>query len=214
MIEASYHPYLQHLIQGNRRACRKVVEELLDRNVDIKALYLDLFQRSLYDIGDLWAQNRISVAVEHMATAITESLFPLVYPRLFMAEHNGRKAVISCVANEFHQIGGKMVADIMELNGWDAYFLGADSPLPDLLAFLDAKEPDMAGLSLSLGDNLPRLIEAVEAIRANHPSLPLIVGGQAFRDGGASMLESYPGVTLIRSLPELERHIRAFDHAA
>jgi hypothetical protein len=27
------------------------------------------------------------------------------------------------VANEYHQIGGKMVADIFELNGWRGYFV-------------------------------------------------------------------------------------------
>ena len=119
----AYARYLQSLVVGDLRACRALVQRLLDMDVDIRSLYTEIFQRALYEIGEMWAKNQISVAVEHMATAITESLFPLVYPKIFMGEHCGKKAVISCVANEFHQIGGKMVADILELNRWDAYFL-------------------------------------------------------------------------------------------
>ena len=98
--------------------------------------YNNLFQKSLYRVGELWESNRISVAKEHLATAITEGLLNLVYPKLFEPEQyrKGRTILISCTANEFHQIGGKMVADVCELNGWDSHFLGANTPVnPELI---------------------------------------------------------------------------------
>ena len=69
---------------------------------------------------------------EHLATAISESLLNLTYPRLFAQPRNGKSAVVTCVSNEYHQIGGKMVADIFELNGWRGHFLGANMPEADL----------------------------------------------------------------------------------
>ncbi|KHK01678.1 cobalamin B12-binding domain-containing protein [Desulfovibrio sp. TomC] len=208
-----YDSYFQSLVAGDRRACRQIILGLLETDIDIKTLYLSYFQKSLYAIGDLWAANKITVAVEHMATAITESLFPLVYPRIFMADHCGKKAVISCTANEYHQIGGKMVADILELNGWDTIFLGANTPLQSLLDFIDTNQPDMVGLSLSLQDNMPNLLTAIGKIRDRHPELSIIVGGQAFSFSGSEILKATEHVHLIRSFSELEGYIQADAYA-
>lgn len=202
-----YSKYFQALLRGDRRECVETVSRLMHDRLDVRTLYLDLFQRSLYEIGDLWEQNRVSVAVEHMATSVTESLFPLVYPTIFSAEHIGRSAVVSCVANEYHQVGGRIVADILELNGWDAYFLGANTPLADTIALVGSKNASLVGLSLSLYANLPALLAAIEGIRERFPTLPVIVGGQAFRFGGGEALSRYEGVTFITSLAGLEAFV-------
>mgnify|MGYP006300613683 FL=1 len=154
ITETIYEEYVDHLLSGNKVPCHQIVHQLIDMGTDIRALYEDLFQRSLYQVGELWENNRISVAHEHLATSITESLLLLVYPRLFAAEHIGRKAIISCSVNEFHQIVGKMVADMFELNGWDGYFLGANTPSGDLIQMIEEFEPDVVCLSLSIYENM------------------------------------------------------------
>ena len=207
ITEATYDRYLSHLLAGNRFECRKIVEKLLAAEVDIRDLYLSIFQRSLYRVGELWETNRISVATEHLATSITESLLTLVYPELFSAEHVGKKAIISCGLNEFHQVGGRIVADILELNGWDSYFLGANTPAQDLVQYIDKKQPDMLGMSLSIYFNMPALVEMVVEVRASFPRLDVIVGGQAFRWGGADALKDCANVILVPSITELENLI-------
>lgn len=207
IAESLYADYLQALLAGDRNRCADIAKELLDRDVPVKELYLGLFQRSMYEVGTLWERNRISVAVEHLATSITESLLSLTYPKIFAAEHNGKKAVISCVANEYHQIGGKMVADIFELHGWDGYFLGANTPVDDLLQMLADKKPDLLGLSLSVSFNMPNLYAVLERIEAAFPELPVIVGGQAFRWGGTDIGQRYPRATYLASLDHLQQYI-------
>ncbi len=206
--ERSYQDYLKALLAGKRFECHELVQNLLGADIEMKVLYTDLFQRSMYEVGELWETNKISVAVEHLATAITESLFSLVYPRIFSAEHIGKKAIISCVANEFHQIGGKMVADIFELNGWDGYFLGANTPAKALLRLIDEKEPDIVGLSLAIYFNMENLLKVIEMIRSNFRNIPLLVGGQAFRWGGTDRLSKYDDVVLVSSLQELEDRMK------
>jgi len=201
---------LQGLLAGDKNRCAGIVRELLDKDIPVRDLYLDVFQRSMYEVGSLWERNKVSVAVEHLATSITESLLALAYPRIFAAEHIGKKAVISCVANEYHQIGGKMVADIFELHGWDGYFLGANTPLEALLKMIDDKQPDLLGLSLSIHFNMPSLFAVLDRIQADFPDLPVIVGGQAFRWGGADIGEKYRNVKLVTSLD----HLQTFIHEA
>lgn len=209
MIEESlYQNYLNALLNGRRKECQDMVQQLLKAKVEIKKLYTDLFQRSLYTIGELWENNRITVANEHLATSITESLLNLTYPDIFATERTGKKVVISCSANEFHQIGGKMVADIFELNGWDGHFLGANTPPDDMARFIHDVAPDVVGLSLSLLSNIDFLKLGIEVVRADFPNTDLLVGGQAFKWGGADVIKRYPGIKYISSLDMLEQWIQ------
>ncbi|CAK8711613.1 Methanogenic corrinoid protein MtbC1 [Candidatus Electrothrix aarhusensis] len=205
-----YQEYLNCLLEGKRLDCTRIVQDLLDRDIPIKALYNDLFEKSLYRVGQLWEFNRISVAKEHLATAITEGLLNLVYPRLFELEHQhkGKRIVISCAANEFHQIGGKMVADICELNGWDAEFLGANMPLDHMLLHIQETKPDLVGLSLTVYFNMSSLKKGIEVIRSNFTHLDIFVGGQAFLWGGTEMLKHYSGVEYIPTLNDIEKSIK------
>ncbi|MEI6209178.1 MAG: cobalamin-dependent protein [Desulfuromonadales bacterium] len=206
--ETTYQAYLEALIRGDRHRCRAMVEEMLKDEIDIRDLYTGIFQRSLYQVGELWESNKLTVACEHMATAITESLLPLAYQVIFSAPHCGRKAVVACAANEYHQLGGKMVADILELNGWDGYFLGANTPVNDLLALVDEKRPDMLCLSLSVYTGMPELITLLDRVRGEFSALPVIVGGQAFRWGGVDLVTAYSGVRHIGSIFELEHLVQ------
>ncbi|MCX8028279.1 MAG: cobalamin-dependent protein [Thermodesulfovibrionales bacterium] len=206
--ESTFKKYMSYLLQGDRHTCHDILKECLDKGTDIKTIYLDLFQRSLYEIGRLWEYNRISVAVEHVATSITEGLMSVLYPLIFSYEKINKSAVISCTANEFHQIGGRMVADIFEINAWNGFFLGANTPMNDLLRYIEEKKPQIVGLSLSIYLNLPNLLKILETINAHYPSQKIIVGGQAFRYGGVDALKKYQNVNYIDSIDELERRIK------
>lgn len=208
MEEKLYNNYLEALLHGDRVQCHSIIQDLVGQGVDIRDIYLHFFQRSLYMVGKMWETNKISVATEHLATAITEGLLALLYPQLFAAEHIGKKAVVTCSVNEYHQIGGKMVADIFELNGWDSHFLGANTPMTDLLKFVQETQPDVLALSLSISSNLPKLFETAQVVRDSFKQLDIIFGGQAFRYGGYQKILELSGTSYISTLDELENTIR------
>ena len=203
-----YDQYFNALLKGDRVRCTQMVQTLLDQGIDIQVLYRQLFEKSLYQIGEMWEQNLISVAREHLVTAITESLLNLVYPFLFSQRKLERKVIISCAANEHHQIGGKMVADIFEMNGWDSYFLGANTPTDQMISFIGEIKPDLVGLSLSIYFNVPSLQQGIEAITREYPELDIIVGGQAFRWGEISFLKKYSQVQYMKSIEDLENQLK------
>jgi methanogenic corrinoid protein MtbC1 len=205
-----YNDYFENLTAGRRMKCLDQVSSLLDQGIDLKMLYLDLFQKSLYEIGHLWETGKISVATEHMATAITEYLMTLAYPILFSAAHIGRSAIVSCVANEFHQIGGKMVADLIEASGWDSFFLGANTPVAEMIDMIQEKKPDILALSFSVFFNMPHLIAAIEQVRKANTHLPILVGGQAFQWGGGDIASKYPNLYFLESLPQVEIFLSQF----
>lgn len=207
MIDTNiYNSYFESLIQGKRNDCRLIVEGLIHDHHSVEGIYSDLFQPSLYQVGEYWERNLISVATEHMATAITESLMILMQPGIFATERVGKKAVIASVAGEYHQVGAKMVADIFEMNGWDGFFLGGNTPEKELIRFIDQNKPDVIGLSLTIYFNYPVLISGIQRIRHYFDDIPLIVGGQAFKWGGRTdTLGQFKETYYLDSIGELNR---------
>ncbi len=208
MIEnETYNTYFNNLIKGAKNECATIVDDLINSNVTVDTVYTQLFQHSLYQVGDYWEKNKISVATEHMATAITENLMIRLQPQLFTTERTGKKAVIACVANEYHQVGAKMIADIFEMNGWDGYFIGANTPTAELIRFLESQNPDLIGLSLSIYFNLPELKSTVAQIRQRFPNMPILVGGQAFRWGGTDIVQEFNNVEYLSGIDTLNKFI-------
>jgi MerR family transcriptional regulator, light-induced transcriptional regulator len=207
MQEAVYCEYLDHLVTGDRLGCKTIVSRLLAQETPLMDLYEGLFQRSLYEVGSRWERNLVSVATEHLATAITEWLMTLAYPALFRGEHTGRRVVVTCGENEFHQVGAKMVADIFEMRGWDSYFLGANTPVESLVSLLDEKAPDLLCVSLSLYFGMPGLLRLLERVRSHDDGLEIFVGGQAFNWGGTDSLARFRGVTYVPSLKDLDQRL-------
>jgi len=203
VAEDVYRRYLDGLLTNNREQCRQCFQQWMDAEPDILPLYENLVQRSLYEVGELWERNRISVATEHLATAISEGLLNLTYPRLFATPRNGKSAVVTCAANEHHQIGGKMVADLFEFHGWRGWFLGAKTPLRDVLALIGEKRANVVAISVALASGLAGVIDAATAIRAAFPEVTILVGGQALRWGGRERVERVPGVRCVASLRDL-----------
>lgn len=202
-----YQSYLTSLLLGDKETCFNIVTTLLEEKIAIRELYTDLFQKSMYSVGELWEKNEISVAREHLATTITESMLSVTYPHLFTGVQSAKKAIISCTANEYHQLGGKMVADIFELHGWDAHFLGANTPVKELLKFIDEIQPDLIGLSLAVYFNVSALKLTLEAIHAHFQNLDILVGGHAFVWGGTGVLKNYPETNYLESLAQLEANL-------
>jgi methanogenic corrinoid protein MtbC1 len=209
--ESTYQQYLAALLEGNRARCSQTLADLLAAGTSLKDLYVNLFQRSLYQIGELWENQRISVAVEHLASAITERMMSLVQARAFGGPARDRTIVIACVADEYHQLGARMIADFCELRGWRGFFLGANTSVPDLLETIAQRRPTLLGLSLSIYLNMPALLKAIDAVSERFAQLPILVGGQALRWGGLNDLQAYPQVSCITSLDELERKMMTYE---
>ena len=209
ITEVQYQEFFAGLLAADRGRCTLVLQGLLAQEMGLKEIYVSLFQRALYEVGERWEKGQISVAVEHMASAIVERLMTLMQPQLFQGERT-QTAVVACVADEFHQLGARMVADIFELHGWRTYFLGANTPLPDLLQLVQQHQPEVVGLSLSVYCNLPALLRAHAALRKEFAEQKVIVGGQAFRWGGSDVLAADPHVRSVLSLDDLEHFLGSY----
>lgn len=146
--------FLNALLEGNRCECSRIVHSHLKNKIIVHDLYEKVIRKSLYEVGKLWERNQISVATEHLASAIVEALLNELYMTVDNNDKGVGKVIVSCVENEHHQIGIKMVSDIFELNGWSSFFLGANTPTNELMSFTQYIKPDMLAISQTIYSNI------------------------------------------------------------
>ena len=189
--------YLENLLQGNRQNCSAIVKQYLGQNPSFLQLYEEVFKVALYEVGRLWETNHISVATEHMATAITEGILNEYFEQIISKTRLNRKVVVACAENEKHQVGVKMVADTFEMHGWESFFLGTGIPLEELIRYIHEVKPDLIAISLSVYFNFANLNKMLHKLREEFPELQIIIGGQAFKHLSIDMISKVGNVVIL-----------------
>jgi methanogenic corrinoid protein MtbC1 len=134
------------------------------------------------EIGRLWQENIISVAEEHLATAITQAAMGRAFERSYVWRDRRTPTLIAaCADDERHQMGLRMLCDLLEIEGWDTSYLGASVPVESLVSLVEKRRPDVVAISVTIAPHLPRVRAAIAAIRASaaQPMPLIVVGGRA-----------------------------------
>ena len=135
--------YLAAILSGQRQTAVTVVEEALRAGVSLVDLYVDVFAEALHRVGKLWETNKITVAQEHLATAITQYTIAAVYPKLVSSGPRLGRMIVTGVCGELHQIGANLVADAMESRGWNVQFLGSNMPHGSIIQAIEESSADV-----------------------------------------------------------------------
>ncbi len=158
-------PFLNSLIEGNSSQSLKIASDNVLTSTDLSDFYLKVIQPSMYKIGLLWEKGNISVAQEHLASAIVARVMSSLYPRFSVIDYSKEKAIVTAAPNEYHEIGPRMVADLLEIDGWDVDYIGANVPARDIIDISLDKKPMFIAISVGMPFNLVRAQELIEAIR-------------------------------------------------
>jgi methylmalonyl-CoA mutase cobalamin-binding domain/chain len=173
--------YLNALLRGERHVASRLILDAVDQGVPIKDLYLHVFQPSQHEIGRLWQMNQISVAREHYCTAATQLIMSQLYPYIFATERIGRRFVATCVGGELHEIGVRMVADFFEMEGWDTYYLGANTPTESIVQTVVERGADILGVSATIAFHTSAVADLIANVRASEAGdVKILVGGYPF----------------------------------
>lgn len=171
--------YLAAQLVGDQRAALAVLDEALAAGSHVVDLQQGVVQAAQLEIGRLWQENQLSVAHEHMATAISHIALAHLLRHAPAVAARTPKVVVACVEGERHDLPARLVADFLEQSGFAVRFLGADVPSEVLPTFVAAERPDVVCLSTTMVFNLGGLRGAVAALRARFPGLPILAGGNA-----------------------------------
>lgn len=214
-LPAAADAYLAALCARDVRAARAVVTAALDAGATIAEIYLDVLTPALRSIGDRWATGAATVADEHFASSLTESIMGALGPRLRGEPSEGRLAVLACTPDECHVIGLRMVSDLLQAAGWEVLELGGSVPADALAALVDQERPDAVGLSTSTAGRLPGVEDALRALRALDEPPLVVVGGPLWTAQAAALAPGLGADHVVRDArllaPLLERHLTRRD---
>lgn len=190
--------YILAVLGGDRHAAAKLILDAVmgDGAPDGRRLsVMDVYQRVLApvqrELGRMWHQNESTIAEEHFTTATTHMVMSMLYPHLPRPKPNGKAVLAASVEGNTHDIGVRMVADVLETDGWRAIYLGANVPAEDVVSAVADFRVDLVALSGGLAMHVPRMALTIGQIRARSgqserqhegvsPGPKIMVGGSAF----------------------------------
>jgi methanogenic corrinoid protein MtbC1 len=122
--------YLAAQLRGDRRAALQVITEEGPR-AGLDAAHLSrVIGDAQREVGRLWQEDRISVAEEHIATAISQIALSFVYQLAKPRTPNGKRVLVACVEGELHDFPARLAADALDLAGFEVSFTAVMRPLP------------------------------------------------------------------------------------
>ncbi|MEI7058772.1 MerR family transcriptional regulator [Nocardioides sp. CCNWLW239] len=131
---------------------------------------------ALEKLGDAWADGRVTVAGEHLASNAVMRRLAIAYEAA-AAYGRGPRIALGTAPGTRHEIGLLAFAVAARRHGLDTDYLGTDLPIDDWLTVVD--EPTLAAVVLAIPTtaDITATTTVITAIHDRRPDLVVAVGG-------------------------------------
>ena len=160
------------LVSGDERTARTIVRTLLSEGTPITGVVQQVIVPPLVRIGRAWRDGKLTIWVEHRASAIVERILGEIAPN-----PRGRRrgtVVIAAVSGDHHSLPTSMAAVTLRADNWHVEHLGADMPPGELLQFCAEHDVDVAVISSTNPDTAE--LAAQTARRLEKAGTPCVLG--------------------------------------
>jgi len=157
--------YMDPLLQGDRTACRQVIEHALFAGTTPMELLTDLIWPTMETVQALYREDRISRSTLNLATRLNRSITDQLCAQLPRAEQKNRKALIFCGNDEPEELGGQITADLFEADGWITRFAGGGVPDDEVLKLIGDFRPDLLVMFGTLPSGVPAVRKLIDYLR-------------------------------------------------
>jgi excisionase family DNA binding protein len=168
------------LLAGDEPSAWRVVADALASGHPPTFCYVDMLSPALVTIGAEWEAGEVTVADQHIATAVASRLVARLGALTRRPGRSRGTVVFGAPLGELHSLPIAIAADLVRLAGFNVLELGADVP-PEAFALSSQRAPRLVaiGIGVTGREQLPAAQEAIDAIRAVAPVVPILIGGQA-----------------------------------
>ena len=169
---------------------KKLTDGDINSSVQIYDDYIKIFNSAdffdkilkpvMYQIGDEWANNKISIATEHVASNVAQTLVKIIMDK--GTTFGNKKKILLCVpVGEEHHLGCDVLETYLSIKGFKIYNMGTSVPTESIISFIENNKPDVVFLSITLKDNLKAGQRHVKKIK-EQSKIPILVGGFATQE--------------------------------
>ena len=172
--------YVRALLNGDDRAAFQIIHQMVLARCPITDVYLNLITPALVEIGRLWCDGEIGVGLEKLASnLVLKHMDRLRGIHSSDSQRLPQRILVACVEGELHCIGARMVADLLDIEGWVVDFLGADVPTSALIETVRIRRPDLVALSVRTSNGLNHARRLLGELMTIADPPKIILGGQA-----------------------------------
>ncbi|TYP70250.1 cobalamin B12-binding domain-containing protein [Paenibacillus methanolicus] len=198
------------MLAGRHRAVMDQLERYRESGANRLFLYDRLLKPAMRHIGELWENNLISVADEHLASGVCEWVLERLGP---LPDDSRRfRAMLLCTEGELHDLGLKMCAGIFREHRWDTRYYGPNLPLEYAMAGALHYKPDVIAMSLTMQHQLVQLRSYADAFLQLMPRPAVVVGSRLV--GELDLRPHVPNETvLLGDLFELSDWLARFERS-
>ncbi len=132
---------------------------------------------ALEEIGRAWADQRISVAGEHLVAHAVLRRLAAAYDAAASAP-GGPTVLVALPPGVHHELGVFAFAVALRRLGVDVVYLGPDLPLTAWRAALEAHGAGCAVLGVPQAADVPAARDVVEGLAHSHPRVQVVAGGR------------------------------------
>ncbi|MHC5000553.1 MAG: cobalamin B12-binding domain-containing protein, partial [Planctomycetota bacterium] len=111
--------YLKSLLTGDRNECRVVIEEVLRSGVPAHQVYMDIIWPIMTEIDKLYREDEIDSAQEAFASRINRTIINQLQNKLPRRAEKDKRVVIVTAKSDKAELGGQMMNDLFESDGWE-----------------------------------------------------------------------------------------------
>ncbi|MFM9876069.1 MAG: B12-binding domain-containing protein [Nitrosarchaeum sp.] len=182
------------LTDGDIHSSVKTYEEYI--KIFNSADFFDKILRPvMHKIGDDWANNKISIATEHVASNVAQTLVKIIMDQATGVAN--KKKILLCVpVGEEHHLGCDVLETYLSIKGFKVYNMGTSVPTESILSFIENNKPDVILVSISLEDNILAGQRLVKKIKEQY-NIPIFIGGFALQSKKIPKFEA----TVISDIP-------------
>jgi MerR family transcriptional regulator, light-induced transcriptional regulator len=166
------------------------LDAVAEKRIEVADLYTQVLGVYLAAVGSRWQHGTQRVWQEHFAShvvrTIIEALSPTVTLLAAEAPLKGQTVLLACPPDEQHDLGLRMLADRFDLAGYRTVFLGADTPVDEIVTAASAVGADIVVMTVSTVFERVELRLLVDTMIQRLPGVSVRVGGPAFARGQGS----------------------------
>jgi methanogenic corrinoid protein MtbC1 len=179
--------YADALLAGSPYDAERIVRDVIDAGLAEAVIDDEIIRPALQLVGDLWAGGVLTIAEEHLATAISRHVVA-IQRDLFrlQRERTAHRVLLAAAEGELHVVGLEMAASLIEHAGYPVREFGADLPVADLARAMTIHEPAVIGFTASTERTALGLPRAFDAVRARDPGVGIVVGGRGVDEAWAT----------------------------
>ncbi len=189
-----FNSFYNSLIEANLEKAINLSKEFIKSDNDIVYFWEKVILPSLYKIGKEWEDENITVGEEHVATSICQRVMSEHYSKILKHIKKRKNILVTTGSFELHEVGARMLSDILELKAYDVTFLSSTSSFEEIMKSIYDEDIDFIIISSTIISNIPKVFDLSKKIKESYvgEKMPIIIlGGQAFFRDKSSQKTDY-----------------------